>query len=90
MDVAKPRRTRAGVSRPPAGVYAQGAAWVAAQKALGKADVDDPEAAGAVLPASLTYCPLLQAMIGHAPGDLDPERFLTAWAEHAAATLRLR
>ncbi|MFG6194555.1 TetR/AcrR family transcriptional regulator [Nonomuraea sp. JJY05] len=73
-----------------ASVYAQGAAWIAAQKALGKADVDDPEAAGAVLLASLTYYPLLRAMIGHTPGGLDPERFLAAWVEHAAATLRLR
>ncbi|MEV4018607.1 TetR/AcrR family transcriptional regulator [Nonomuraea angiospora] len=73
-----------------ASVYAQGAAWIAAQKELGKADVDDPEAAGAVLLASLTYYPLLRAMIGHTPGGLDPERFLAAWVEHAAATLQLR
>ncbi|MFI9837454.1 TetR/AcrR family transcriptional regulator [Nonomuraea sp. NPDC051941] len=73
-----------------AGVYAQGVAWIAAQKELGRADVDDPEAAGAVLLASLTYYPLLRAMIGHTPGGLDPERFLAAWVETAAATLRLR
>ncbi|MCK2217171.1 TetR/AcrR family transcriptional regulator [Actinomadura sp. ATCC 31491] len=50
----------------------------------------DPEAASAVLLASLTYYPLLRIMIGHTPGDLDPERFLAAWVEHAAATLSLR
>ncbi|MGN9840272.1 TetR/AcrR family transcriptional regulator [Nonomuraea sp. H19] len=73
-----------------AGVYRQGAAWITAQKELGNAEADDPEATAAVLLASLTYYPLLRIMIGHTPGDLDPERFLAAWVEHAAATLKLR
>ncbi|MFB4264718.1 TetR/AcrR family transcriptional regulator [Nonomuraea sp. GTA35] len=71
------------------GVYAQGASWIAAQRELGNVEADDPEATAAVLLASLTYYPLLQIMIGHTPGDLDPERFLAAWVQHAALTLGL-
>ncbi|MCA2224880.1 TetR/AcrR family transcriptional regulator C-terminal domain-containing protein [Nonomuraea aurantiaca] len=73
-----------------ADVCAQGADWIIAQKALGTVDVEDPEATAAVLLASLTYYPVLRAMIGHTPGDLASERFLAAWIEHAAATLKLR
>lgn len=73
-----------------AGVYQQGAMWIAAQKELGTVEADDPEATAAVLLASLTYYPILRTMIGHTPGDLDPERFLATWVEHAAATLKLR
>jgi AcrR family transcriptional regulator len=71
------------------GVYAQGARWIAAQRELGNVGADDPEATAAVLLASLTYYPLLQIMIGHTPGDLEPERFLAAWVRHAALTLGL-
>ncbi|GAA1722944.1 hypothetical protein GCM10009734_29160 [Nonomuraea bangladeshensis] len=49
----------------------------------------DPEATAAVLISSLTYFPLLRILIGHTPGDLDRETFLTAWAGHAARTLAL-
>ncbi|MEV4178313.1 TetR family transcriptional regulator [Nonomuraea sp. NPDC049709] len=72
-----------------AGVYAQGAAWIRAQRERGHVEAEDPEATAAVLLASLTYYPLLRIMIGHTPGDLDPERFLAAWVRHAAATLRV-
>ncbi|MGP4097460.1 TetR/AcrR family transcriptional regulator [Nonomuraea sp. KM90] len=72
-----------------AGVYAQGAAWIRAQRELGNVEAEDPEATAAVLLSSLTYYPLLRIMIGHTPGDLDPERFLAAWVRHAAATLRV-
>ncbi|MEU6410589.1 TetR/AcrR family transcriptional regulator [Microbispora sp. NPDC046933] len=72
-----------------AGLYRQGAAWIAAQRELGNIETGDPEATAAVLLSSLTYYPLLRIMIGHTPGDLDPEPFLAAWVEHAAATLRL-
>lgn len=70
-------------------VYGQGAAWIGAQRERGVLDVADPEASAAVLLASLTYVPLLSAMIGRTPGDLDRERFLAAWIEHAAAALKL-
>ncbi|MFB4275341.1 TetR/AcrR family transcriptional regulator [Nonomuraea sp. MTCD27] len=72
-----------------AGVYAQGAAWIRVQRELGNVEAEDPEATAAVLLSSLTYYPLLRIMIGHTPGDLDPERFLAAWVRHAAATLRV-
>ncbi|AQZ60566.1 TetR family transcriptional regulator [[Actinomadura] parvosata subsp. kistnae] len=73
-----------------AGVYAQGARWIEEQRERGNVECADPEATAAVLLASLTYYPLLRLMIGHTPGDLGPERFLAAWAEHAAVTLRVR
>ncbi|MFC4014497.1 TetR/AcrR family transcriptional regulator [Nonomuraea purpurea] len=73
-----------------ASVYAQGAVWIRAQRELGRVRADDPEATAAVLLASLTYYPLLRIMIGHTPGDLDPERFLAAWLDNAATALRLR
>ncbi|WP_158896277.1 TetR/AcrR family transcriptional regulator [Amycolatopsis anabasis] len=73
-----------------ANAYDQGAAWVSAERERGALDVADPEATAAVLLASLTYFPLLRVLIGHTPGDLDAERFLAAWTEHAASTLKLR
>lgn len=53
----------------------------------GAIQVDDPEATAAVLLASLTYFPILHRMIGRTPGDVDPERFLDAWVNHALTTL---
>lgn len=47
----------------------------------------DPDATAAVLLASLTYYPILNALIGHPPGDIDADRFTEAWVQHAAATL---
>ncbi|MQA11975.1 MAG: TetR family transcriptional regulator [Pseudonocardiaceae bacterium] len=72
-----------------ANLYRQCTAWIAAQRELGTVDVADPEATTAVLIGSLTYYPLLEAMIGHSPGDVEPERFRTAWLDHAAGTLKL-
>jgi hypothetical protein len=46
-----------------------------------------PEATMGVLLASLTYRPILDALIGHTPGDVDAARFRTAWVRHAVATL---
>ncbi|WP_440104929.1 hypothetical protein [Streptosporangium sp. H16] len=43
-----------------------------------------------MLLSSLTYLPLLELLIGHTPGELGREVFLTAWTEHAARTLALR
>lgn len=42
-----------------------------------------------MLLASLTYYPILDTRIGHPPGDVAPQRFLAAWLDHAASTLRL-
>lgn len=71
-----------------ADVYRAGAEWIRSQNELGNTDVADPEATAAVLLASLTYTPILHALIGHTPGDVTPERFLAAWIDHALGTLR--
>lgn len=72
-----------------ANLYHRCAEWLAAQRDLGTVDVADPEATADVLLASLTYYPLLGVLIGHSPGDIDPDRYRTAWIEHAARTLKL-
>ncbi|MBB3728738.1 TetR/AcrR family transcriptional regulator [Nonomuraea dietziae] len=64
-------------------LYREAAQWIRAQGA----DVADPEATAAVLISSLTYYPLLNILIGHTPGDLEADRFLDAWVEHAARSL---
>ncbi|MFI5591075.1 TetR/AcrR family transcriptional regulator [Amycolatopsis sp. NPDC051758] len=71
-------------------VYRRGTEWITTLRDQGRADVTDPEATAAVLVASLTYYPILDVLIGHTPGDLAPDRFLTAWIEHALASLSLR
>jgi len=69
-------------------VYDQFARWLRAEAELGSnIHVDDPDATAAVLLASLTYYPILNALIGHPPGDIDADRFTDAWVQHAAATL---
>ena len=42
-------------------------------------EIDDPEAISAVLLAALTYMPIVQVLLGRAPGDMDPDRFRDAW-----------
>jgi AcrR family transcriptional regulator len=42
-------------------------------------EVDDPEAVSAVLLSALSYMPIMQVLIGRAPGDMDPDRFRAAW-----------
>ncbi|WP_435826408.1 hypothetical protein [Nonomuraea dietziae] len=64
-------------------LYREAAQWIRAQGA----DVADPEATAAVLISSLTYYPLLNILIGHTPGDLEADRFLDAWVEHAVRSL---
>jgi AcrR family transcriptional regulator len=64
-------------------LYREAAQWIRAQGA----DVTDPEATAAVLISSLTYYPLLNILIGHTPGDLEADRFLEAWVEHAVRSL---
>jgi AcrR family transcriptional regulator len=72
-----------------ADVYGELASWLEALRAQGRVTVVDPAATAAVLLGSLTYYPILDALIGRVPGDVDPERFASAWVEHAAATLGL-
>jgi hypothetical protein len=55
--------------------------------ASGTIEVADPEATAAVLLASLTYLPILHGLIGRTPGDLDPDRYLDAWIDHAMRTV---
>ncbi|WP_064745135.1 TetR/AcrR family transcriptional regulator [Pseudonocardia acaciae] len=70
-----------------ANVYDGFTRWLDAQRDRGTVRVADPEATGAVLLASLTYYPILNTLIGHAPGDVDADRFADAWVAHAVATL---
>ena len=71
-----------------ANVYDVFTAWLTAQAEHGTVRADDQGATAAVLLASLTYAPILDALIGHTPGDVEPERFQEAWIRHALATLR--
>lgn len=50
--------------------------------------IADPEAAAAVLVASLAYYPMVSMLIGHTPGEIDRDRYLDAWISHAQAVLR--
>lgn len=70
-----------------ANVYRQCSEWIIMLCAQGRADVADPGATSAVLIASLTYYPILDTLIGHVPGDVQPRRFLAAWLDHALAAL---
>ena len=70
-------------------VYRRGTEWITALRNQGRAAVSDPEATAAVLVASLTYYPILDVLVGHTPGDLEPDRFLAAWLDSSIATLRL-
>lgn len=42
-------------------------------------EIEDPEAVSAVLLAALSYGPVVEVLLGRAPGDMDPERFRAAW-----------
>lgn len=61
--------------------------WLRAAADRGAIRVDDPAATSAILLASLTSPPILEALIGHAPGDIDADRFADAWTAHALAAL---
>lgn len=70
-----------------ANVYDGFTRWLLTQRDRGAVRVADPAATGAVLLASLTHYPMLDTLIGHAPGDVDADRFTEAWVAHAVATL---
>jgi AcrR family transcriptional regulator len=68
-------------------VYRQATQLIEGVLASGTIEVADPEATAAVLLASLTYFPILHGLIGRTPGDLDPDRYLDAWIDHAMRTV---
>jgi len=69
-----------------ANLYRAGDAWISSQRNPDALEVADPEATALVLFALLTYYPLQGALIRRSPGDIAPERFLTAWIDHATHT----
>jgi AcrR family transcriptional regulator len=54
----------------------------------GQVQVADPEAAAAVLVASLAYYAMVGLLIGHTPGGIDRDRYLEAWITHTLTVLR--
>jgi AcrR family transcriptional regulator len=68
-------------------LYREVTDWLTAQQARGHVAVADPAATAAVLVASLTYYRVLQALIGHPPGDIAVDAYITAWANSAVATI---
>lgn len=72
-----------------ANLYREIADWIEALKTRRAVAVADSQATAAVLVASLTYYRILEALIGHTPGDVGLEAFLTAWVESAVSTLEV-
>lgn len=68
-------------------LYRELTAWLDAQQELGRIQAGDTAATAAVLVASLTYYRVLQSLIGHSPGDVELDEYLTAWVGSAVATL---
>ncbi|MGH9006104.1 MAG: TetR/AcrR family transcriptional regulator [Acidimicrobiales bacterium] len=68
-------------------LYREITGWLTAQQSLGYVEVADPAATAAVLVASLTYFRVLQALIGHSPGDVDVDAYVSAWVSSAVATI---
>ena len=71
-----------------ANAYQRFAAGLRAAVDTGAMQVADPEAAAAVLVASLAYYPMVGLLIGHTPGGVDRQRYRAAWIGHAQAVLR--
>ena len=71
-----------------ANAYQRFAAGLRAAVDAGVLQIADPEAAAAVLVASLAYYPMVRLLIGHTPGGVDRERYRAAWVGHAQAVLR--
>jgi AcrR family transcriptional regulator len=68
--------------------YGRFAGGLRAAVEQGTLTIADPEAAAAVLVASLAYYPMVRMLIGHTPGEIDRDRYLDAWISHARAVLR--
>ena len=71
-----------------ANAYQRFAAGLRAAVDTGAMQIADPEAAAAVLVASLAYYPMVGLLIGHTPGGVDRQRYRAAWIGHAQAVLR--
>ncbi|HYB39494.1 MAG TPA: TetR/AcrR family transcriptional regulator [Mycobacterium sp.] len=71
-----------------ANAYQRFAAGLRAAVDAGAIQIADPEAAAAVLVASLAYYPMVGLLIGHTPGGVDRQRYRAAWIGHAQAVLR--
>ena len=71
-----------------ANAYQRFAASLRAAVDAGAMRIADPEAAAAVLVASLAYYPMVGLLIGHTPGGVDRQRYRAAWIGHAQAVLR--
>jgi AcrR family transcriptional regulator len=69
-------------------LYRELSEWLRTAHLDRRIHVTDPEATAAVLVASLTYFRVLQALIGHSPGDVDEHAYLAAWVASAAKTVR--
>ena len=69
-------------------VYDGFAGWLLTASGRGTVRVDgEPRVVAAVLLASLTAYPILDALIGHVPGDIEAEAFLEGWVRQARAVL---
>ncbi|GAA1027791.1 MULTISPECIES: TetR/AcrR family transcriptional regulator [Amycolatopsis] len=71
-------------------VYTVATEWIASGVRRGEFQVEDPESTASVLLASLTYYPILEALVGHTPGDVGEEAFLAAWTSQARVSLGLK
>ena len=71
-----------------ANAYERFAAGLRVAVDAGAIQIADPEAAAAVLVASLAYYPMVGLLIGHTPGGVDRERYRAAWIGHAQAVLK--
>ncbi|MET9260668.1 TetR/AcrR family transcriptional regulator [Amycolatopsis sp. NPDC004079] len=71
-------------------VYTVATEWIASGVRRGDFQVEDPAATASVLLASLTYYPILEALVGHTPGDAGEEAFLAAWTSQARLSLGLK
>ena len=71
-----------------ANAYQRFAAALRAKVNAGKMQIADPEAAAAVLVASLAHYPMVRLLIGHTPGGVDRERYRAAWIGQAQAVLK--
>jgi AcrR family transcriptional regulator len=71
-----------------ANAYQRFAAPLRAAVDAGAIQIADPEAAAAVLVASLAYYPMVGLLIGHTPGGVDRQRYRAAWIGHAQAVLK--
>jgi AcrR family transcriptional regulator len=68
--------------------YGSFAATLRVATEAGVLGLTDPEATAAVLVASMAYYPMVRLLIGHTPGEVDPDRYLEACVSHAKGVLK--